>query len=323
MTLTIPDFQPALGGGTNTVRYAKCIEASSRVRWDISRDVIRGRRFDMQKKFLPDGLSFVDKLPFLSQDHQRLLSQIQGRTYANMFALVERFIGAKTVQRGHAHALGDQVAMEALIRMTDEELKHQELFRRLEAMMAASMPAGYSFLPQPNDVARAVLAKSDWAVLGLTLHIEIFTVVHYRTSIENRSDLSELWQDVFKFHWLEESQHAVLDELEWRLEHESLSLDERDRAVTEFIELVGAVDSMLQIQACADAIYFGRIAGGAVTQEQLDLVQDTVLRAYRHTYIVSGAREPRFSTVLAELTTAAQLGRVLDALTPIGHHVAG
>jgi hypothetical protein len=40
-----------------TERYAKCIEASKRIRWDIDRDVIRGRSFDGSKKFLPDGLS--------------------------------------------------------------------------------------------------------------------------------------------------------------------------------------------------------------------------------------------------------------------------
>lgn len=323
MTITLPDSLLEPSGATNSARYARCIEASNRVRWDIGRDVIRGRRFDMQKKFLPDGLSFVDKLPFLSADNQRLLSQIQGRTYANMFGLVERFISAKTAQRSHAHAFGDQVAMEALIRMTDEELKHQELFRRLEAMMAAAMPAGYTFLAQPNDVAQAVLTKGDWAVLGLTLHIEIFTVAHYRASIENRSDLSELWQDVFKFHWLEESQHAILDELEWRLEHEQTSPEQRDRGVTELIDLVGAVDSVLQLQAIADSVYFERVAAPGVSQAQIDAVQDMILRAYRHTYIMSGAKEPRFTTVLAELTTAAQLGRVLDALAPIGRHVAG
>ena len=49
-----------------------------------------------------------------------------------MFALVERFIGAKTSELSASHALGDQVAFEALVRLTDEELKHQELFRRLE-----------------------------------------------------------------------------------------------------------------------------------------------------------------------------------------------
>ena len=123
-----------------TDRYAKCIEVSKRIRWDIDRDVIRGRQFDFSKKFLPDGLSKVAELPFLTPAAKRFFSQIQGRTYANMFALVERFIGAKTTELSASHALGDQVAFEALVRLTDEELKHQELFRRLERMQAEQMP---------------------------------------------------------------------------------------------------------------------------------------------------------------------------------------
>ena len=75
----------------NTSRYARCIEASKRIRWDIDRDVIRGRSFDFGKKFLPDGLSKIGQLAFLSPAEKRFLSQIQGRTYANMFALVERY----------------------------------------------------------------------------------------------------------------------------------------------------------------------------------------------------------------------------------------
>ena len=46
-------------------RYAKAIEVSKRIRWDIDRDVIRGRKFDVTKKFLPDGLSKVERLTFL------------------------------------------------------------------------------------------------------------------------------------------------------------------------------------------------------------------------------------------------------------------
>jgi hypothetical protein len=33
------------------VRYAKVIETSRRVRWEIERDLIRGRRFDYTKSF--------------------------------------------------------------------------------------------------------------------------------------------------------------------------------------------------------------------------------------------------------------------------------
>src|SRR5262245_9771742 len=118
-------------------RYAKCVEASKRICWDIDRDVFRGRAFDFAKKFLPDGLSKVGELEFLDAAERRLMSQIQGRTYANIFGLVERYIAAKVLELSRTHWLGDQTALEALVRFTDEELKHQELFRRMEAMIAA------------------------------------------------------------------------------------------------------------------------------------------------------------------------------------------
>ena len=70
-------------------RYERTIETSKRVRWDIEKDVIRGRDFDITDKFLPDGLSLVDAFTTLSDDEKRFVSQIQGRTYANIFGLVE------------------------------------------------------------------------------------------------------------------------------------------------------------------------------------------------------------------------------------------
>ncbi|AOY60526.1 hypothetical protein dsmv_3825 [Desulfococcus multivorans DSM 2059] len=90
-------------------RYAKCIEVSKRVRWDIDRDVIRGRRFDFSQKFLPDGISKVAEFDFLNDDEKRLLSQIQGRTYANMFGFVERFITAKVLEITRGHWLGNSL----------------------------------------------------------------------------------------------------------------------------------------------------------------------------------------------------------------------
>ena len=70
----------------------------------------------------------------LSEDEKRFVSQIQGRTYANVFGLVERFINAKVLEVSRDYWLGDQTALEALIRFSDEELKHQALFRRIDDM---------------------------------------------------------------------------------------------------------------------------------------------------------------------------------------------
>jgi len=298
-------------------RYARTIEASKRIRWDIDRDVIRGRSFDFGKKFLPDGLSKTGELKFLSEKEQRLVSQIQGRTYANLFGLVERYIGAKILEVSRDYWLGDQVALEALVRFTDEELKHQELFRRIEAMIAGDMPAGYSVMAQPNEVAKAVLSKSTWAVLGLTCHIELFTQAHYRQSIEPDRDLSELWKDVFLFHWKEESQHAILDELEWRREDARLDAAQRDRAVTDLIELVGAVDGILQAQAAADADYFLRICGRSFGKSEAEKLRGTMLKAYRWQYIGSGVQDERFQKILGGMITDAQMQRIGAALAPI------
>jgi hypothetical protein len=298
-------------------RYAKCVANSKRVRWDIDRDVIRGRSFDFRRKFLPDGLSQVDRLDFLTVDEQRLLSQIQGRTYANIFGLVERFIAAKMLETSREHWLGDQAALEALVRFGDEEIKHQELFRRVERMCAEGMPAGYTFLPEPNGVAAAVLAKSTWAVLALICHIEIFVLAHYRESIDSDASVSELWKDVFLFHWREEAQHAIVDEIEWRREHDRLSAEARDRAVNDLIELIVMVDNMLQIQARADADYFLAVCGRSLGPREAERVRRGVFAAYRWQYIVSGVREPRFARMLGSMITAEQSMRITSALAPL------
>jgi hypothetical protein len=302
---------------TDSNRYAQSVKASKRVRWDIDRDVIRGRSLDFTKGFLPNGLSKADHLTFLSASEQRQLSQIQGRTYANMFGLVERFIAAKVLDISREHWLGDQDALESLVRFGDEEIKHQELFRRLERMCAAGMPAGYTFVPDPNGVASAVLAKSTWAVLALTCHIELFVLAHYRTSIETDPDLSPLWKDVFLYHCKEEAQHAIVDELEWKREDDKLTPEARDAAVDDLIALVGAVDGLVQAQASADTQFFVEICGRPLTADEVQKLHAGVLGAYRWQYIVSGVQEPRFAKALGSLITPDQGARIGKALATI------
>jgi hypothetical protein len=298
----------------NTDRYARCVETSKRVRWDVERDVIRGRHFNPAHKFLPDGLSLPDEFTSLSADEKRFVSQIQGRTYANVFGLVERFINAKVLELSHDHWFGDQVALEALVRFSDEELKHQALFRRIDAMIGEVLPDGYRFDIDPNAVAHAVLGKSTWAVLALTLDIELFTQLHYRQSIEPDSELSELFKDVFLYHWKEESQHAILDELEWVRHDAELTAEQRDRAVDEFIELVAAVDGILQAQAKADAGYFVAKSGRAVNDAERWMIEAAFLKAYRWQYIHSGAQHPHFGKALFSLITESQGQRIQAAL---------
>jgi hypothetical protein len=300
-----------------TDRYARCVQMSKKTEWHTDRDLIRGRTFDFSRKFLPDGLSLVDRLDFLSADEARVLSQLQGRTYAYIFGLVERFISAKMLEQSRAHALGNQMALEGLARFSNEEIKHQELFRRMEHMIGEHMPGGYRQVADPNDVARAVLAAGTWSVLALTCHIELFVQSHYDESIAPRQELCPLFKDVFHFHWKDECQHVQLDELEWTAEHARLGAAERDRGVDDLIGLIGAVDGILQAQAAADAEYFLTNTQRAFNQQDQENLKNGVLRAYRWQYIISGVQHRHFARLLGSMTTPLQMLRINEAIVPI------
>ena len=302
---------------TDSARYARCLHNAQKVNWDIDSDVIRFRQLDAAGKFLPDSLSLVKQLQFLSAGQQRLLSQVQGRTYAYLFGLIERCINAKVLELGRAHCLVDQVALAALLQFVQQELKHQELFRRIEKLADLALPAGYTMTADPDAAAAAMLRKSTWAVLALTCFVEIFTQAHYVHSIRDEGGLSALFKDVFYYHWIEEAQHAALDELEWQRVHDTMTPEQIDASVTDLIDLVHMLDRILQEQASADGEYFCSCAGIYLDRKQSNAVKACLLKAYRLQYIVSGVRIERFQRALASKVSAQQMERIDAALAPM------
>ena len=115
---------------------------------------------------------------------------------------------------------------------------------------------------------------------------------------------------MFRYHWIEEVQHAMLDELEWTREDRRLAPAERDRAVDDLIALVGAVDGILQAQARADTRYFVNIAAATFDDAQRAVIADVFLRAYRWQYIVSGVQDGHFIKLLSGMTTPEQMQRI-------------
>jgi hypothetical protein len=184
-------------------------------------------------------------------------------------------------------------------------------------MVGDVLPDGYRFDVDPDAVAQVVLGKSTWAVLALTLDIELFTQQHYRQSIDPDAELSELFKDVFLYHWKEECQHAILDELEWVRHDAGLAPEKRDMAVDDFIELVAAVDGILQAQVQADANYFAATCGRAVGEAETRAIEAAFHQAYRWQYIHSGAQHPHFGKVLSSLITKDQGQRIQAALATL------
>jgi hypothetical protein len=96
-----------------------------------------------------------------------------------------------------------------------------------------------------------------------------------------------------------------------------MTAEQRDRAVGEFIELVAAVDGILQAQAKSDAGYFAATCGRTVSATEAQAIEAAFLKAYRWQYIHSGARHPQFGKVLSGLITKQQGERIQAALATL------
>ena len=178
------------------------------------------------------------------------------------------------------------------------------------------MPPGYVFAPRPDEVAKAVLATSTWAVLALTLFIELFTQLHARESIAPDKALSPLFKDVFMFHWKEESQHAILDELEWTHHDHGLTAEQRDKSVDEFIALVAAVDGSCRRRPRKTAATSSRAAAGTIGGRQRSPPGG------RSSPLIAGntsfpARSTLTSSRLSSLITDQQSTRITTALSAL------
>ena len=71
------------------------------------------------------------------------------------------------------------------------------------------------------------------------------------------------------------------------------------------------------MQAAADTDYFLTVCGRVFQKEQVAVVRDAMLAAYRWQYITSGVQDERFGTILGGMITDAQMQRIGAALAPI------
>jgi flavorubredoxin len=118
------------------------------------------------------------------------------------------------------------------------------------------------------------------------------------------------------YHARDEARHIIADELEWKRVHDAMGSADIDAAVTDFIELVSAIDGILQAQAATDVDYFCSVKEG-LSEANRNRLAAGVLGAYRWQYIMSGVSVPRFQAQLGAKITPQQFQRISDALAPI------
>src|SRR5215216_2295411 len=232
---------------THNYTFGNALDNSKKVAWQED-DVLNGRRFDLSKRFLPNRLSGVDEIACLDDDEKRTLNQIMGNAYCHLFAFVEEFIVPTVTEEVLRNPYGDEVRQRSLVRFSEEELKHQELFRRSIALYAEQSGITPGLIPGREAVAAVVRSKSPLAVLLLINIIEWFVQVHYTEHIHSKTDLDGLFRELLRHHWLDEAQHAKMDTMLIAEMVEDVPLAQREAAIDEVLELGGAIDGLLQQQ---------------------------------------------------------------------------
>jgi hypothetical protein len=301
---------------THNYTFRNVLENSKKVAWTED-DVLNGRSFDLSKRFLPNRLSGVDDIDCLNEEEKLKLNQIMGNAYCHLFAFVEEFIVPTVTEEALHNPYGDEVRQRSLVRFSEEELKHQEMFRRSIRLFAEQFGVTPPLIPGREEVAAVVRSKSKLAVLLLMDIIEWFTQLHYTEHVLDKTDLDGLFRDLLKYHWLDEAQHAKVDTMLIAEMVEDMTMAEREAAIDEVVELGGAIDALLQQQVSMNIDALEGSTGRVFTQPEREEIRARTLRAWRWTFLVSGLEHPNVIKLVGEITDegAAKIRSVAQALS--------
>jgi hypothetical protein len=287
---------------THSYSYADSLRGSVTRPWTVD-DCFRGRTFDFTKSFVPDRIAGVNSIGCLSDDEKRLLNQIRGNSYCHIFAFVEEYIVPLVMDRARIDVYGDETRVWSLLRFAEEELKHQELMGRAVDQFQAGFGVTCGLIPGREQVAKVVLDASPLAALLLTSMIEWFTQLHYVEHVKDSGELDELFRDLLRFHWIDESRHARMDSLLIDEVASELTAEQREAAIDQLLELGGAIDGLLGQQIELDIDALQAATGRTFTDDELDEIRTHQRRSYRWTFIVSGLQHPKFVDIVEQITS--------------------
>lgn len=284
--------------------YRETLAASQKVNWKIE-DIIGGdKQLDFTKPFMPESLAGVENLSFLNADEKRILNQICGHTYLQIFGLVEEFILPFVLDHVRPSLDENDYRVRAFLQFAGEEAKHIQLFKTFAEEFQKGFKTDCAVIGPPAEIAKAVLAYHPLAVALLILHIEWMSQRHYTDSIKDNQELDAQFKSLLKNHWLEEAQHAKLDTLMVEALAEGLSDEEIALAVNEYLELGEFFDNGLKQQTLFDLEAFERATGRKLSDSEREEFISVQHQSNRWTYLGSGITHPKFLATLGSLSPA-------------------
>jgi hypothetical protein len=282
-------------------RYRKALERSLGISWRIEDVLPDTAHFDLGRPLLPEALAQVQGLRALRPSEQRTLNQIRAHSYLCLFGLVEEFILPFVTDYARGRLNEDDFEVRALLQFACEEAKHIHLFKRFTARFSEDFGTPCAVIGPAQSIVDAVLSHHPLAVGLMVLHIEWMTQAHYRDAVRDDLTLDPSFVSLLKHHWLEESQHARLDAL---IVDQLASQSDDDavrRAISDYHCIVALLENGLRAQVELDLDALQTAIDRPLAQNERNEIRTVQERAYRYTFITSGAEHPHFRASYAKL----------------------
>jgi len=301
---------------THGLDYASIVAASEKVAWTVD-DIFRDRRFDASNPMVPASWVRTQALSFLTDQDQRTLNHCRAFSYAHLNGNYEEFIPLHLTGIVQQDWHDDRAHLRALLRFGDEEMKHQQLFRRTETVLEAS--CGHPFGRYFDDakvrvtaLTNAVLAYPPLPRFLLLLAFEFGTRRHYVESMQERTEASgdPLYVEVLKAHWLEETQHVKSAMLEVAQLARKLSPEALSVAFDQVVEIGGLVDATVVGQVDKEIATLQQVTGRTLSTAEATTLRDTLYHSLSAIIAGVALTDSSFAKVALELSKegAAKLG---------------
>ena len=290
-----------VGNGLLAYDYREMLLDSEKINWNLD-DIIGGdKKLDFSKRFMPESLARVEELPFLNSDEKRILNQIRGNAYLSIFGIVEEFIVPFVIDHVRPELNTDDYRVRAYLHFAEEEVKHIQLFKRFSEEFRAGFPIDCKVIGPAAEIGKAILAHNPTSVALAILMIEWMTQDHYIGSVKDDSDLDPLFKSLLKNHWIEESQHAKLDEMMVESLVANSTEEQISEAIDGFLAVGGFLDEGLKQQTLFDMEALQSVTGRTLTNYEQETFVTKQLQANRWTYIGSGMVHSKFRRMLDRL----------------------
>jgi hypothetical protein len=305
-------------GFTRGADYPSVVTTSEKVAWTVD-GIFRDRSFDTTKRIIPDSWVGTQRLEFLDAQEQRTLNHIRAFSYVHLFGNYEEFIPPHLNEIAQQDWHDDRARLRALLRFGEEEMKHQQLFLRAEAVLESS--CGYTF-ERYFDVNKDRITTFTKAVLGypplprflLLAAFEWGSQRHYVESVQDHpgEGSDPLYVDILQSHWIEENQHTKTDVLEIEQLARAMSPDKLSTAFEHIQELAGLVDETFVGQVQQELTTFQRVTGRRLAESEATALREALSQSMRAIFFEVALTHPNFKQVALELSKegAAKLGIV-------------